>query len=116
MGRGWVWAIAGAGALAAASAAAPQSNVETKRYDTGEVYEGQFKEGRQHGAGTLVRPDGFRYTGEFVDGWIQGQGVADGQRGRGRCCWRQIQWTRLGDVADGEMNTRQCGEFGVVPG
>ena len=68
-------AFAAVAALAAAPAIA-QSNVQTKQYDSGDVYEGEFKDGRQHGQGTFRRPDGFQYTGEWVEGRIEGAGVA----------------------------------------
>ncbi|MEM7423375.1 MAG: 2-isopropylmalate synthase, partial [Pseudomonadota bacterium] len=59
-------------------AAAQSDNTETatKEYDSGAVYEGQFKDGKQHGQGTYTAPDGYEYSGEWVEGVIQGNGRA----------------------------------------
>ena len=59
-------------------AAAPAQNaaVVTKQYDDGGVYEGTFRNGRQHGRGSYALPSGYRYEGDWVDGEILGQGKA----------------------------------------
>ena len=43
-------------------------DVLVKQYDDGGVYEGAFKDGKQHGAGTYTLPNGYEYSGEWVDG------------------------------------------------
>lgn len=48
----------------------------TEQYDDGSIYEGSFRGELRHGQGTYRRPDGFEYTGAFVDGEIRGEGVA----------------------------------------
>ena len=65
-------AVLGAGA---GVAMAQSGNVAVKQYDSGGVYEGEFKDGRQHGKGTFTLPGGYEYTGDWVEGKIQGQGV-----------------------------------------
>ena len=50
--------------------------VITKQYDDGGVYEGTFKDGKQHGTGTYRLPNGYVYEGEWVDGQRQGKGLA----------------------------------------
>ena len=55
---------------------AQDGEVITKQYDDGSVYEGTFKDGRQHGTGTYRLPSGFEYTGEWVEGEITGEGTA----------------------------------------
>ena len=64
------------GTVAIAGVALAQSEGTAKKeYDSGAVYEGQFKDGKQHGEGTYTAPDGYEYTGEWVDGVIQGKGT-----------------------------------------
>ena len=63
-------------AALALPAYAQDGEVITKQYDDGSVYEGTFKDGRQHGTGTYKLPSGFEYTGEWVDGEITGTGTA----------------------------------------
>ena len=48
----------------------------SKQFDNGGVYEGAFRNGLQHGQGTFRMPNGYEYTGDWVDGEIMGQGVA----------------------------------------
>ncbi|MCU0904155.1 MAG: 2-isopropylmalate synthase, partial [Tabrizicola sp.] len=55
---------------------AQDGEIITKQYDDGSVYEGTFKDGRQHGTGTYRLTSGFEYTGEWVEGEITGQGTA----------------------------------------
>ena len=62
-------------ALLAGSAAA-DAQVVTKQYDDGGVYEGTFRNGRQHGQGSYQLPNGYRYEGDWVKGEILGQGRA----------------------------------------
>ena len=49
---------------------------QTKQYDEGSVYEGEFKNGLRHGQGKYTMPDGFIYEGTWLDDQIQGAGVA----------------------------------------
>jgi hypothetical protein len=56
--------------------AAQDAQVLTKQYDDGGVYEGTFRGGVQHGIGTYKLPNGYEYSGEWIDGEIKGQGVA----------------------------------------
>ena len=55
-------------ALALLSGAAQAQAIETKQYEDGGVYEGQFLNGRQHGQGTYRLPNGYEYTGEWFEG------------------------------------------------
>ncbi|MCX7737155.1 MAG: caspase family protein [Candidatus Kapabacteria bacterium] len=45
-----------------------------KKFDNGDRYEGQFKEGRFNGKGTYFYADGDKYVGDFVDGFKEGKG------------------------------------------
>ena len=38
------------------------------------MYAGEWKEGHQHGQGTLTNPEGRKYVGEWKDGLPHGQG------------------------------------------
>lgn len=38
-------------------------------------YEGEYEQGRRHGRGAMLFPDGARYEGEFADGAPEGRGV-----------------------------------------
>ena len=40
-----------------------------------EKYQGEFKDGKRHGQGTLTYSDGEKYVGEFKDGKRHGQGT-----------------------------------------
>ena len=40
----------------------------------GELYEGEFKDNRYHGKGTLTSTDGAKYVGEFKDNRYHGKG------------------------------------------
>ena len=53
-----------------------QGQIQTKQYEEGGVYEGMFVDGVRQGRGTYTLPDGFKYTGQWVNGEIQGQGIA----------------------------------------
>ena len=57
--------IAGAGTAGAQA-------VVTKQYDDGGVYEGTFRNGKQHGRGTYRLPSGYEYSGDWVEGEILG--------------------------------------------
>ncbi|MFQ5439642.1 MAG: 2-isopropylmalate synthase, partial [Paracoccaceae bacterium] len=50
--------------------------IVTKEYETGGIYEGTFKDGKQHGTGTYKLPNGYEYTGDWFEGEIRGHGVA----------------------------------------
>ena len=49
---------------------------DIQQYDNGGIYEGEFRNGVQHGQGTYRLPNGYEYTGSWVDGEISGQGRA----------------------------------------
>ena len=63
-------------ALLATPLAAQDGQVLTKEYDDGGIYEGTFQGGLQHGTGTYKLPNGYEYSGEWVEGEIKGEGVA----------------------------------------
>ena len=42
---------------------------------TGVRYEGEWRDGREHGAGTLVETDGSTFYGFWADGCRHGEGV-----------------------------------------
>jgi len=66
-------------------ASAPNAQVLTTQDDIGGVYEGTFRGGLQHGTGSYRLPNGYEYTGDWVDGEIKGQTrIASGGRGGGR--------------------------------
>ena len=58
-------------ALCALVAAGPvmAQEVVTKQYDDGGIYEGTFKDGKQHGKGTYRLPNGYEYEGDWVE-WL----------------------------------------------
>ena len=58
------------------SVSAQDGSVLSKQYDDGGVYEGTFRGGVQHGTGTYTLPNGYEYSGEWVDGEIKGSGTA----------------------------------------
>jgi hypothetical protein len=61
-------------------------NVHT--YDNGDIYEGEWKNGRKHGKGTMNYADGKKYTGVWVNDEKTGQGVfiwTSGNRYEVRC-------------------------------
>ena len=55
---------------------AQDSAIITKQDEIGGVYEGTFRGGLQHGTGTYRLPNGYEYSGQWVDGEIRGRGVA----------------------------------------
>ncbi len=68
--------LAGIGAPGMAQDQTGDGQTGVKQYDNGGIYEGTFKDGLQHGEGTLRLPSGYEYTGSFIEGEIRGQGVA----------------------------------------
>ena len=60
-----IWQGIGVAVLVAGAAMA---EVQIKQYADGSVYEGTFENGRQHGTGTYRLPDGYEYSGEWVNG------------------------------------------------
>ena len=55
----------------AAPLAAQTSDIVIKQYDDGGIYEGTFRNGLQHGTGTYTLPNGYQYSGDWVDGEIR---------------------------------------------
>lgn len=53
-------------------------------YPDGSHYEGEFKNGKRHGRGMLLRPDGVRYEGEWQNDKPHGRGIATAPDGRKR--------------------------------
>ena len=60
----------------APASAQSETSVQTKQYETGGVYEGEFLDGKQHGTGKYTLPNGYEYQGQWVEGRIEGQGQA----------------------------------------
>ena len=52
------------------------------RGEQGSVYEGEHRQGRAHGRGTLIWPRGHRYEGEWRDGKVHGPGAAYDKSGK----------------------------------
>jgi len=50
-------------------------------YNSGWVYEGQFKEGMYEGHGVITRIDGMSYNGQFLCGEKHGKGVYKAKNG-----------------------------------
>ena len=76
-------------------------------------YEGEWKEGRMHGKGTLVNPDGSIYTGEFVNDSKVGYGeflYADGKKYVGK--WNNNQFDGEGELTT-IVNGRKIERKGV---
>ena len=69
--RGLPALIVAAAVLGGVESAAAE--VLTKEYDNGGVYEGEFLDGRQHGIGTYKLPNGYEYSGAWVEGRIEGE-------------------------------------------
>jgi len=46
-----------------------------KKYDHGDRYEGELKDGKRNGRGIYIYPDGSRYTGEWRNGQKHGWGI-----------------------------------------
>ena len=90
-------------------------------YSNGDVYEGEFQEGKCWGSGVYHYHMSGRYEGDWVDGKYDGYGVetwARGSRYRGQ--YRKglrhgmgIYRFYSGDVYGGEWSNGQCHGFGV---
>ena len=52
------------------------SDVQIKQYSNGGIYEGEFLDGKQHGTGKYTSADGYEYSGQWVNGVIEGIGTA----------------------------------------
>ena len=50
-------------------------NSQTKQYESGGIYEGEFLEGKQHGKGKYTLPNGYIYEGDWFYGKIEGDGI-----------------------------------------
>jgi hypothetical protein len=69
-------------------------------YANGERYEGDFRDGEEHGHGTLKLPNGAIYEGDFYRGKPEGMGTlkdADGKNMTG--AWHDGCWERRHDMA-----------------
>ena len=76
-GKRRVWAaVTVAALLSLTPPAGAEGEVASKQYDDGSFYEGTFKDGVPHGSGTYRLPNGYEYTGDWVEGRIEGQGRA----------------------------------------
>ena len=51
-------------------------DVQLKQYSNGGIYEGEFLNGKQHGNGKYISADGYEYSGQWVNGIIEGEGTA----------------------------------------
>jgi hypothetical protein len=47
----------------------------------GNIYEGEWKDGKRNGQGTLTYSDGRKFIGEFKDGLLNGQGTETNSSG-----------------------------------
>jgi len=82
-----------------------------KRGDTGDIYEGGFKDGRKSGVGEMIFANGDRYSGDWLMGTKTGQGTywfADGNEYKGD--WANDRMEGIGkylfssgDVYEGEF-------------
>ena len=52
------------------------TDVQLKQYSNGGIYEGEFLNGKQHGQGKYISADGYEYSGQWVNGIIEGLGTA----------------------------------------
>lgn len=64
------------------------------KYDNGDVYEGDFVNGKKHGDGKYTRADGSVFDGEYKN---------DKKHGRGRCSWANGN-SYVGMWADGSQH------------
>ena len=44
-------------------------------FNNGNLYIGEFKEGKRHGLGVFTYKNGNKYVGDFLDGNMHGQGT-----------------------------------------
>ncbi|KAL4445507.1 hypothetical protein ABPG74_004581 [Tetrahymena malaccensis] len=62
-----------------------QKENEVKQYQNGDTYQGQFKDGKQHGYGTYCynqSSNGKKYEGEWVNNKMEGFGIFEWRDGR----------------------------------
>ena len=62
--------------LITASPAVLAADIQLKQYSNGGIYEGEFLDGKQHGFGKYTSADGYEYSGQWVEGVIEGAGTA----------------------------------------
>ena len=80
-------------------------------WDSGNKYEGIFKNGRRTGQGTYIFANGDKYVGEFLDGKFHGKGrytYTDGDVYDGQWLMGRMNGQGVLKRADG---TKQAGEF-----
>ena len=53
---------------------ASKTKIERKEFKNGDVYEGEYKDGKLHGQGKYTSSKGWVYEGQFTDGQITGKG------------------------------------------
>jgi len=46
-----------------------------KKFDDGQVYEGEWRDGKRNGKGTNTWPDGNKYEGDWKDDKVEGKGI-----------------------------------------
>jgi len=96
--------------------------------DTHPKYQGQVKDGKPNGLGSLTYPDGSKYVGEFKDGKQHGQGTwtsTEGQKyvgewkdgkkhGQGTETWSS-GWKYVGEWREGKpWNIIIYGKSGII--
>ncbi len=73
----------------------------TYRFANGDVYMGNFKDGKQHGQGTFVWASGDKYEGEWKDGYQDGYATFTWTTGQSKNgSWSQGQFVREITAAD----------------
>ena len=72
----WVAVVCGAEPVrdGQGTATLPDSSVYVGTFDTGQVYEGEFKQGNFHGRGVLTDSTGMRMEGRWDNGTFLGHG------------------------------------------
>ncbi|MBA3900112.1 MAG: hypothetical protein H0X62_07870 [Bacteroidetes bacterium] len=81
-------------------------------WNTGSVYEGEWKDNLRHGKGKYEWPDGERYEGEYVNGQRTGQGTyywKNGDKYEGY--WKEDRRNGFGVVYDEEGKVKFKGEW-----